>query len=157
MKTRRIRSKPISAPVPGARTLSAPRCTALLDKHGFGHLVLARHAHVDAEPIRFVVVENWLYFSANRRLRRAIGHNAWVAVVVAVETERGWASVVARGACYATERTGSPASDAEALRGVGELRDTGSRAAGRSPRTTSGSVVFRMFLEELRGQTMATR
>lgn len=146
---KRIRSKPISGPAPGARMLSASRCTALLRQQGFGHLVLARHAHVDAVPIRFVVVENWLYFAANTRLRAAVGHNAWVAVAIAVETGRGWTSVVAYGACYATDRTGSAESDAEALLGIRELR-----SVPRGRRPLPASVVFRVYLEALRGEAI---
>jgi len=103
--------------------------------------------------IRYVFADGWLYFGAASSLRTAIDHNVWVALAVAVPTERGrWASVVARGACYATEHTGTAVADAAALRGIIRLRKQGPSTSGGAHRKTRSSIIFRMHVEELRGR-----
>src|SRR5690242_11621190 len=93
--------------------LSVNACRAMLERTCFGHLAFVRQTHVDALPIRFAFVDPWLYFQADHALRHALGHNAWVAVSIDESVDAThMASVVARGACYATERTGSRDSDA---------------------------------------------
>lgn len=123
----------------------------MLERNCFGHLVLARGTHVDAVPIRYAFADGWLYFGARPSLRKAIDRNVWVALAVATRLgDERWASVVARGACYATEGTGTVTGDAAALRGIVQLREQGSSpsAAQRTDRT---AVIFRMHVEEVRG------
>ncbi|HXD48728.1 MAG TPA: pyridoxamine 5'-phosphate oxidase family protein [Gemmatimonadaceae bacterium] len=132
---------------------TASACAELLEHNCFGHLVLARGTHVDAVPIRYVFADGWLYFGAASSLRTAIDHNVWVALAVALPTERGrWVSVVARGACYATEHTGTAVADAAALRGIIRLRKQGPSTSGGAHRKTRSSIIFRMHVEELRGR-----
>jgi nitroimidazol reductase NimA-like FMN-containing flavoprotein (pyridoxamine 5'-phosphate oxidase superfamily) len=132
---------------------TAGACAEWLEHNCFGHLVLARGTHVDAVPIRYVFVDRWLYFGAASSLRKAIDHNVWVALAVAVPTEPGrWVSVVARGACYATEHTGTAVADAAALRGIIRLRKQGPSTSGGAHRKTRSSIIFRMHVEELRGR-----
>ena len=108
---------------------------------------------MDAVPIRFTFLDGWLYFGANAALRKEVGHNVWVAVAVAAPTKRDrWASVVARGTCYATEHTGTAAVDAAALRGIVQLREQAGEAKPGAHRAARTSVVFRMHVEEMHGR-----
>lgn len=133
--------------------LSVNACRAILERTCFGHLSLVRQTQVDSLPIRFVVAGMWLYFRADHALRHALGHNAWVTLTIAETIDKAHiTSVVARGACYATERTGSVESDDAALRGVVRLREpvtVGTRVRW----VERTSTVFRMHVDELRGRT----
>jgi nitroimidazol reductase NimA-like FMN-containing flavoprotein (pyridoxamine 5'-phosphate oxidase superfamily) len=135
--------------------LSVNACRAMLKRTCFGHLVLVRQTHVDALPIRFAFVDTWLYFRADHGLARTLGHNKWVAILIAESPDKThMSSVVARGACYATERTaGSAESDAAALRGVIRLRDRVPMGTARAQWVERATTVFRMHVDELRGRT----
>ena len=136
------------------RLLSRDECIRVLDRTRFGHLTFVHRGHVEAVPIRFVSVEGWLYYRATAALRDAISSNPWVGVIVSESDGFQATSVVARGGCYPTERTGSPDSDARALRGIMQLRDDVRRGVVRTDRADRASIVFRMFLEELRGRRL---
>jgi nitroimidazol reductase NimA-like FMN-containing flavoprotein (pyridoxamine 5'-phosphate oxidase superfamily) len=152
MKARAQRSR-VRPPARRASTFTAAACAAFLDQHCFGHLVLARGTHVDAVPIRFAFLDGWLYFGANAALRNEVGRNVWVAVAVAAPMQRDrWASIVARGTCYATEHTGTAAVDAAALRGIVRLREQAGAAKPGAHRAARTSVVFRMHVEEMHGR-----
>jgi nitroimidazol reductase NimA-like FMN-containing flavoprotein (pyridoxamine 5'-phosphate oxidase superfamily) len=141
-----------SSSVASRKALSPDECKSVLERNSFGHLAFTRQSHVDAVPIRFGFVEGWLYFRANAAMRDDIGHNAWVLVsVVDMLDATHFASVVARGGCYETERTGSLAGDVAALRGI--VRDRAPTAARRSQMTARTSTVFRLHVDELRGYT----
>jgi nitroimidazol reductase NimA-like FMN-containing flavoprotein (pyridoxamine 5'-phosphate oxidase superfamily) len=143
---------PIPALVPKA--LSVDECKALLARSCFGHLAFARETHVDAVPIRFASVEGWLYFRADAVMRTDIAHNSWVLVTVTESLDATHvASVVARGACYVTEQTGSTRGDAAALRGILRLRDQPADAETPVRKTPRSSIVFRMHIDHLRGVT----
>lgn len=135
------------------RDLSADECRAVLEHVAFGHLAFARRAHVDAVPIRFVLVGSWLYFRASAHLRHDIARNRWALIA---STDAGdathLASVVVRGACYSAEETGSAASDAVALNGIIRLRNSAGTAATRKPHIERRTqTVFRMHVDTLCG------
>ena len=154
MKTSTSRSTSPSYPV-ATRGLSVNACRAVLERNCVGHLSFLRQSHVDTMPIRFAFVDGWLYFRADREMVHTIGHNAWV-VVSAAETfdTTHVASVVARGACYATDHTGSAEGDAAALLGIRRLRERLPMTAARRRWEERVSTVFRIHVDELRGRTI---
>ena len=133
--------------------VSRDECIRVLDRSRFGHLTFVLGRHVEAVPIRFTSAEGWLYFRATAALRDAITHNPWVVITIAeLLGPSEVTSVVARGGCYPTERTGSTAGNARALRGIVQLRDRVPAGIVRVNRSKRRSIVFRMYLEELRGR-----
>jgi nitroimidazol reductase NimA-like FMN-containing flavoprotein (pyridoxamine 5'-phosphate oxidase superfamily) len=142
---------PTTAEVSPRPNLTADECRAVLERVAFAHLAFTRNSHVEALPIRFAFVEGWLYFRANSVLRAAIAQNAWVVVTITDTLDPTCvASVIARGACYATDHTGSASGDAAALRGIMRLRDP-APVAPRTSRAQRTSIVFRMHVDQLRG------
>lgn len=139
---------------PLAAAISDDACRAVLERSCFGHLAFARDGNVDAVPIRFAFLEGWLYFRADAAMRANIGHNRWavISVVDMLDSTR-FASVVARGACYVTEETGTARGDAGALRGILQLRDRVPRTITRPRRDSRTSIVFRLHVDELSGST----
>jgi nitroimidazol reductase NimA-like FMN-containing flavoprotein (pyridoxamine 5'-phosphate oxidase superfamily) len=141
-------------PAPLAAAISDDACRAVLERCCFGHLSFAREAHVDVVPIRFAFLEGSLYFRADSAMRANIDHNRWAVIsVVDMMDSTHFASVVAHGACYATEETGSPRGDAAALRGILRLRDRVPRTITRPRRDSRTSIVFRLHVDTLRGST----
>jgi len=135
--------------------MSDDACRALLERVCFGHLAFNGDGGIDAVAVRFVFVEGWVYFVADRHLRHALTNNAWVALSVAdVLDADEVASVVVRGACYLTERTGSAQSDAAALRGIVRLRERQPEAVTHLQRIARTHSVLRLHVERLRGVTM---
>ena len=137
------------------RPLSGTECQAILQRACFGHLALTHDGNIEVLPIRYARVDDWVYFRATPELREVIEHHPWATLSVTEWNDVTHAqSVIARGACYATEGTGSVAGDATAMRGILALRD---RAVIERPtdahreRTTS---VFRLHLSEVHGQTV---
>jgi nitroimidazol reductase NimA-like FMN-containing flavoprotein (pyridoxamine 5'-phosphate oxidase superfamily) len=140
--------------VPFPKALTVDACNAVLERSCFGHLAFARDTHVDMVPIRFAFVEGWLYFRAGAAIRDAIGHNPWIAISVTdMLDETHFASVIARGACYQTERTGSAVGDAAALRGIKQLRDRVPVSMAPARRSARDAIVLRMHVDDLRGGT----
>jgi hypothetical protein len=125
---------------------------SLVARSCFAHLAYVRRTHVEVTPVRVALSDGWLYFRADPALRHAIGHNAWVAMTLTERVDATqFSSVVARGACYGTDHTGSWQGDEAALTGIAKLRD-------RTPATMSNRrliertlVVFRLRLEDIRG------
>ena len=141
-------------PDPIAGSLSGDACRAVLERSRFGHLAFAREGIVDVVPIRFASLEGSLYFRADAQMRIDIGHNRWAVISVVDMLEPNlFASVVARGACYATEDTGSSKGDAAALRGIRWLRDCSPGETQRSSRDTGTTIVYRLHVDGLRGST----
>lgn len=150
-RTPQIRSAPVVSTRPNV--LTRETCFSVVDRSRFGHLSFVIRGHVQAVPIRFRSVQGWLYFTATAALRNAIAHTPWVAVTIEELTDSTeMTSVVARGGCYPAERTGSPAGDARALDVIVQLRDRIPGGSVRTRRSQRTSVVFRMYLEELRGR-----
>ena len=126
----------------------------MLERTCFGHLAYNSEGRIDGAPVRFVFVEGWVYFAADRGLRRALANNSWVVIVVSdVLDSEHVASVVSRGTCYHTERTGSARSDAAALRGIVRLRNREPAAATHLRRIARTHSVVRMHVEQLHGAT----
>ena len=141
-------------PAPLAEALSDDACRAILERTCFGHFGFARNGHVDAVPIRFAFLEGWLYFRADAAMRADIRHNHWAVMSVVDRLDAThFASVVANGACYATEDTGSPQGDADAFRGILRLRDRVPQPMPRPRRDSRTSIVFRLHVDALRGST----
>jgi nitroimidazol reductase NimA-like FMN-containing flavoprotein (pyridoxamine 5'-phosphate oxidase superfamily) len=142
-----------AAPVStNASSLSREACTSLLARSCFGHLAFANRTEPQILPVRLVVSEGWIYFRADRVLARAIRHNAWVAVTVSERIDATHvASVIANGACYATDRTGSWKDDAAALRGIVKLRDRVPSSVTGRRRMERTQTIFRVHLEDVRG------
>lgn len=139
---------------PAAGAISDEACRAVLERTCFGHLAFARNGHVDAVPIRFTFLEGWLYFRADAAMRTDIRHNRWAVMSVVDRLDAThFASVVARGACYATEDTGSPQGDAAALRGILRLRDRVPERNTGPRRDSRTSIVFRLHVDALCGST----
>lgn len=132
--------------------LSRGDCEAVLGRTCFGHLALLRDANIDVLPIRFAFSDDWVYFRADPVLRDVIAHHPWVALSVnELSDVTHVRSVIVRGGCYATENTGSDASDAKAMRGIIALRDrtmVGRTEEAHGERTTT---VFRVHAEEMQG------
>lgn len=138
------------SPLP--QLLSGDDCRAALARSRFGHLAFTRNSHVEAMPVRFAFVDGWVYFRANGALRSAIASNPWVVVSIAETRDPTTIhTVVARGACYATERTGSASQDAAAMRGIMQLRDPQPVGESRTGKAERASIVFRMHVDHLRG------
>lgn len=134
--------------------LSEDACRSILERTCFGVLAYNSAGRIDAAPVRVVFVEGWMYFAADRRLRRAIANNSWVVISVSdVLHAEHIASVVVRGTCYQTERTGSARSDRAALRGVVRLRDREPAAATQLRRIARTHAVLRLHVEHLHGDT----
>ena len=139
---------------PLSASLSPDECRAVLERITFGHLAFSRRGQVDAVPIQFSLLDGWLYFRADARLRAHIAHHPWMLVAITDRlTDTHIASIVVRGTCYVAENTGTHAGDAAALRGIVRLRDPGPATADGKrapfrPRTVS---VFRMHVVELHG------
>lgn len=124
----------------------------MLERNCFAHLAFVRRTHADVVPIRIAFSGGWLYFRADRALSGTIGHNAWVAITVSERlSSTRFASVVVRGTCYATERTGSRSGDAAAFRGILKLRDRAPATAAQARRVERTLVILRVRVEELRG------
>jgi nitroimidazol reductase NimA-like FMN-containing flavoprotein (pyridoxamine 5'-phosphate oxidase superfamily) len=141
-------------PAPLAEPLSDDVCRAILERTCFGHFAFARNGHVDAVPIRFAFLEGWLYFRADAAMRADIRHNHWAVMSVVDRLDSThFASVVARGTCYATEDTGSAQGDAAALRGILRLRDRVPEPIARPRRDSRTSIVFRLHVDALHGST----
>src|SRR5687767_13851042 len=88
--------------------LTKAGCVALLRRVCFGHLAFARQGHVDMVPVRYVFVEGWVYFRANRELRDRITRTPWLALsVTEPRNDTEITSVIVRGGCYETQHTGS--------------------------------------------------
>jgi hypothetical protein len=137
-----------------SRELSADACRAVLERTCFGHLSYNSDGRIDAAAVRFVFVEGWVYFAADRRLRHALGNNSWVVISVAdVLDANEVASVIVSGTCYHTERTGSARSDASALRGVVRLREREPAGATQLRRIARTHTVLRLHVDGLRGVT----
>ncbi|HTJ24033.1 MAG TPA: pyridoxamine 5'-phosphate oxidase family protein [Gemmatimonadaceae bacterium] len=135
-----------------AKRLSKKQCLAMLERSCFAHLAFVRRTHADVVPIRIAFSEGWLYFRADRELSETIGHNAWVAITVSDRlSSTRFASIVVRGTCYATERTGSRGGDDAAFRGILKLRDRAPATAAQVRRMERSLVIFRVRVEELRG------
>ena len=129
-------------------------CEAVLGRACFGHLAFVRQGHVDVMPTRYAYLDGWIYFRADIELRKLIAASPWLALsVTQLEDPMRVTSVVARGGCYETERTGTALGDASALHGIMELRDRPSAAPERAPRVKRASTVFRLHVDELRGVT----
>lgn len=141
-------------PEPLASPISADACRALLERMSFGHLAFARDGHADAVPIRFAFLEGWVYFRADAAMRTIIRHNRWAVIcVVDMIDATHFASVVARGACYATEETGSSRGDANAFRGILRLRDRLPATATRPRPDSRSTIVLRLHVDALSGST----
>ncbi len=140
--------------LPAARLSCIDRstCEAVLARNSVGRIAFAHHAHVNISPATYVYADGWLFARADAALRVALRHNRWVAIEVAeVRDVSDWQSVVVRGACYATSRSGSTAEDATIARGVTLLRShipEMSRAGGESPFSTT---IFRVHADEVTG------
>jgi len=144
----------VLTPPPFPTLLSSTVCRALLARTCFGHLSLIRRTHVDTLPIRFAFADGWLYFRADNALRHALGHNSWVTISITETIDQTHVmSVVARGACYGTEHTGSADDDLAALRGIMRLRDRVPVGVARARWVERTSTVVRMHIDELRGRT----
>lgn len=127
-------------------------CEGVLRRACFGHLAFMRDKHVDVLPTRYVYLDGWVYFRADKALRTVIAASPWLVLsVTQLEDETHVMSVVARGGCYEAERTGTAVGDVAALQGIMELRDR--PRAGRGPRVRRRSTVFRLHVDELRGIT----
>ena len=134
--------------------LTPAECEAVLRRACFGHLAFVWEGHADVRPIRYVCMDGWVYFRADLRLRKVIAHSPWLALsVTELRDATHVSSVIVRGGCYETERTGTMLGDAEALKGIIELRDPASAGSERRPRTRRSSMVFRLHADELRGLT----
>jgi nitroimidazol reductase NimA-like FMN-containing flavoprotein (pyridoxamine 5'-phosphate oxidase superfamily) len=140
-------------PAARAAAISHDACRAVLERCCFGHLSFAREAHVDVVPIRIAFVEGSLYFRADSAMRANIDHNRWAVIsVVDMMDSTHFASVVARGACYATEEAESSSGDAAALRAI-RLRERVPAVTSRPRRDSRTSIVFRLHVDSLRGST----
>lgn len=131
--------------------LSAAECEEVLARGCFGHIAFAQDGRVDVLPTRYAYLDSWAYFRADGALRDVIAAAPWL--VLSVTEYRDSASVVSvvmRGGCYVTTRTGAASSDAAALRGIIELRDRASVAptAAAVDRT---SLVFRLHADDIVG------
>lgn len=147
-------SETTTAAVATDNTLTAEECETLLRRTCFGHLAFVRSDHADVLPVRFAFVDRWVYFRADAALRSVIAHNPWLVLsVTELRDVTHVSSVVVRGGCYVTERSGSTADDAAALRGIIELRDRPAVGRERAPRVERSSIVFRLHVDELRGTT----
>lgn len=132
--------------------LTQAACEAILARTCFGHLSFIRARHAEVVPVRYAFVDGWVYFRADSRMRDVIRANPWLSLsVTECSAPSQVSSVIVRGGCYETHDTGSPDSDASALRGIRQLRDrtaVGPRQIGRVPRT---STVFRIHEDHVRG------
>lgn len=136
------------------RQMARADCEALLGRVCFGHLALARDGHADVRPIRYAYRDGWVYFRADLSLRKVIARNPWLVLsVTELEDPTCVSSVVVRGGCYETERTGTTLGDAAALAGIMELRDRAAASREPGPRVRRSSTVFRLHVDELRGVT----
>ena len=135
--------------------LSSDACHAVLERTCVGHLAYNTAGRIDAAAIRLVFLEGWIYFTADRMLRRAIAENSWAVIsVLDVLDAEHVASVVVCGTCYQAEGTGSAQSDAAALRGIVRLRDREPVAATQQRRLARRHSVLRLHIERLHGVTM---
>jgi len=131
-------------------------CEAVLARACFGHLAFVRQGQVDVRPTRYAYVDGWVYFRADIGLRKVIAASPWLALsVTQLEDATHVTSVVARGGCYETERTGTAVGDASAMDGIMELRDRPRTGPDRAPRVRRASTVFRLHVDDLRGITAA--
>jgi nitroimidazol reductase NimA-like FMN-containing flavoprotein (pyridoxamine 5'-phosphate oxidase superfamily) len=132
--------------------ISRDECEAILRRTCFGHLSLIREGGVHVQPIRYAYVDGWVYFRADPAMRDVITHHPWVVISVnELRDVTHVGSVIVRGGCYATEDTGSSASDAAAMRGIIELRDRATVGRSAKARTERTSTVFRVHAEEMQG------
>ena len=136
--------------------LDRSECEAVLARNIVGRIAFAHHNHVNISPATYVYADGWLFARADAALRVALRHNRWVAVEVAEVTDvSAWQSVVVRGACYATSRSGSAAEGATIARGVALLRSHApemSWAGGKAPFSTT---IFRVHADEVTGYRCA--
>ena len=131
-------------------------CEAVLQRACFGHLAFLWEGHADVQPIRYVWLDGWVYFRADRRLRKVIGHSPWlVRSVTELQDAMHISSVIVRGGCYETERTGTMLGDANALLGIVALRDPAGVGSEHGPRLRRSSTVFRLHVDEMRGLTVS--
>lgn len=131
--------------------LTAAECEAVLARVCIGHIAFARAGRVEVLPIRFAYVDSWAYFRADSALREVIAAAPWLVLSVIEQPVASRAvSVVVRGGCYETTRTGAASSDAAALRGIVELRDRASvlPSAAEVERT---SLVYRLHADDIVG------
>jgi nitroimidazol reductase NimA-like FMN-containing flavoprotein (pyridoxamine 5'-phosphate oxidase superfamily) len=129
-------------------------CEALIERQCFGHLAFARKGHADVLPIRYTFLEGWVYFRADRDLREVIARSPWLVLSVTESRDATHvSSVIARGSCFETDTTGTPAGDAAALRGIMELRDRPTVGRERAPRVRRSSTVYGLHVDEVRGIT----
>ena len=134
--------------------LPPAECEAVLRRACFGHLAFLWEGHADVRPIRYVFLDGWVYFRADLRLRKVIAGNPWLVLsVTEVPDATHVSSVIVRGGCYETERTGTMLGDAAALAGIIELRDPAGVGSEHGPRMRRSSTVFRLHVDELRGLT----
>ena len=132
--------------------MTATDCEAVLRRVCFGHLAFVRDGHADVRPIRYAYREDWVYFRADLSLRQIIARAPWLVLsVTELEDAMHVSSVIVRGGCYETEKTGSVLGDAAALQGIMELRDRVPANRERAPRVRRSSIVFRLHVDELRG------
>ena len=134
--------------------MTAADCEAVLRRACFGHLAFAWERHADVRPIRYAYRDGWVYFRADRSLRKVIAASPWLVLsVTELQARTRVSSVIVRGGCYETEATGTLLGDAAALQGIMELRDRATVNPQRAPRARRSSTVFRLHVEELRGVT----
>jgi nitroimidazol reductase NimA-like FMN-containing flavoprotein (pyridoxamine 5'-phosphate oxidase superfamily) len=136
----------------GEAILTTTDCLEVLGRVCFGHLAFSRGRKVGVLPIRYALLDGWVYFRANSALRDWIARSPWLCLsITEVRDETQHLSVIVRGGCYAAESTGSAAGDADALRGIVALRDR----AKVGPKTTQPRdrtlTVFRLRTEEMEG------